>query len=168
MVDSRTLLNSVRKLKMLVFDVDGVMTDGGIYYSANGAELKRFNAQDGYGLVQAREQGFKIAIISGRSSEAVTERARDIRADEVLQGIDDKLAAATEMAKRHGLALRELSFMGDDLFDLPLLKAVGLSAAPSNARPEVRKRVDFMTKAVGGDGAVREFIDMVLRLRARS
>ncbi|MFN0158449.1 MAG: KdsC family phosphatase [Bacteroidota bacterium] len=168
MADSRTLLNSARKLKMLIFDVDGVMTDGGIYYSASGAELKRFNAQDGYGLTQARQAGLKIGLISGRTSEAVVERGRDIHADEVLQGIGDKLAAATEVAQRQGVTLREMSFMGDDLFDLPLLKAVGLSAAPANARPEVRKRVHFLTKATGGEGAVREFIDLVLRLRARS
>lgn len=168
MADSRTLLNSARKLKMLLFDVDGVMTDGGIYYSAGGVELKRFNAQDGYGLAQARQNGLKIGLISGRTSDAVTERARDIHADEVLQGIDDKLAAATELAQRQGVTLREMAFMGDDLFDVPLLKAVGFSAAPANARPEVRKRVHFVTKAPGGDGAVRELIDMILRLRARS
>lgn len=160
---NRILTAKARRIKLLFLDVDGVMTDGGIYYSPRGVAMKRFFAQDGYGVVRAREHGLELAIISGRSSAIVTARARDLRITNVLQGIDDKLHAARDLSRRKHLTFGELAFIGDDLFDLGLLREVGLSAAPADARPEVRHVVDYVAHAAGGEGAVREFIDLILR-----
>jgi 3-deoxy-D-manno-octulosonate 8-phosphate phosphatase (KDO 8-P phosphatase) len=165
MTGPRTLAAKARRVSLLFLDVDGVMTDGGIYYSARGVALKRFFAQDGYGIVRAREAGLDLAIISGRSSAVVTARAKDLRMTTVLQGADDKLQAGGALLRRQGLTFDQAAFIGDDLFDLPLLEAVGLSAAPADARPEVRRRVDYVTAAGGGQGAVRELIDLILRHR---
>jgi 3-deoxy-D-manno-octulosonate 8-phosphate phosphatase (KDO 8-P phosphatase) len=167
MASPRSIAGKARRIRLLVLDVDGVMTDGGIYYSAQGVALKRFYAHDGYGIVRARENGLALAIMSGRSSPVVTARARDLRITTVLQGIDNKLRTAGDLAKRRGLRLEELAFIGDDLFDLPLLQAVGLSAAPADARPEVRRRVDYVAEARGGEGVVREVIDLIIRHASR-
>jgi len=165
MATRNDLAKRIKKIKMVLLDVDGVLTDGGIYYSADGVEMKRFNAQDGYGVARAREHGLKIGIISGRSTPVVDTRAREMNADEVVQGSSDKLATMTEVAKRHGLAPEQMAFIGDDLFDLPLLKAVGFSAAPKNARPEVKKAVHYVTPSPGGHGAVRELMEFILKHR---
>ncbi len=156
-----------RRIKYLILDVDGVMTDGGLYYSADGVELKRFNAQDGYGIVRARECGLGIGIISGRETPIVAARARVLGIDDVYQGAADKVEAMREIQRRNFLKDEEVAYIGDDTFDLPLLKVVGLSAAPKNARPEVRRTVDYVTSAAGGDGAVRELIDFILSHRSR-
>lgn len=160
-----TIARKARRIKMLLLDVDGVMTDGSIYYSARGTELKRFHAHDGYGIVRAREHGLKIGIVSGRSSPIVSARARDLRIRDLYQGSDDKVAAMQSIRKRHRLSAEEVAFIGDDLFDLPLLRAVGLSLCPRNARAEVQRRVDYVTVANGGEGAVREAIDLILKHR---
>ncbi len=168
MQSPRAIAARARRVRLLFLDVDGVMTDGGLYYSPSGVALKRFFAQDGYGVVRAREQGLMLAILSGRTSPVVTARARDLRIRTVLQGIDDKLAAARAVAARRGLTLEEIAFVGDDLFDLPLLEAAGLSAAPADARPEVRRRVHYVARARGGQGVVREVVDLILRSRSRT
>lgn len=156
-----------RRIRFLILDVDGVMTDGGLYYSEEGVELKRFNAQDGFGIVRARECGLGIGIISGRETPIVAARARVLGIDDVYQGAADKVEAMRDIRSRYGLADSEIAYIGDDVFDLPLLAAVGFSAAPKNARPEVRRKVDFVTSAAGGDGAVRELIDFILAHRPR-
>lgn len=156
-----------RRIRFLILDVDGVMTDGGLYYSVDGVELKRFNAQDGYGIVHARECGLGIGIISGRETPIVAARARALGIDDVYQGASDKVVAMKEIQSRYRLADYEIAYIGDDVFDLPLLHIVGFSAAPRNARPEVRRKVDFVTSAAGGDGAVRELIDFILSHRPR-
>lgn len=156
-----------RRIKYLILDVDGVMTDGGLYYSADGVELKRFNAQDGYGIVRARECGLGIGIISGRETPIVAARARVLGIDDVYQGAADKVEAMRGIQARYYLKDEEIAYIGDDLFDLPLLGAVGLSAAPKNARPEVRRKVHYVTSAAGGEGAVRELIDFLLAHRSR-
>ncbi len=152
----------LRRIKMVLLDVDGVLTDGGIYYSANGVEMKRFNAQDGYAAVRAHEHGLKLGIVSGRSTPIVESRAKDLKVEELFQGSSDKVATMDEIRQRHSLTRREIAFVGDELFDIPLLMAVGFSAAPSNARREVKKAVDYVTRASGGEGAVREVIDLIL------
>ena len=160
------LTSRLRRIKMLLLDVDGVMTDGGLYYTAEGVEFKRFNAQDGYGIVRARQHGIRIGIISGRSTPIVEARARTLEIEEVIQGAEDKVAAMESIRDKYGLDDGEIAFIGDDLFDIPLLERVGFSAAPRNARSEVRKSVDYVTKAAGGDGAVRELIDLIIRRRS--
>jgi 3-deoxy-D-manno-octulosonate 8-phosphate phosphatase (KDO 8-P phosphatase) len=155
-----------RRIRFLILDVDGVMTDGGLYYSADGVELKRFNAQDGYGIVRAIESGLGIGIISGRETPIVAARARALGIDDVYQGVADKVEAMRDIQARYSLEDDEIAYIGDDLFDLPLLAVVGLSAAPVNARPEVRRKVDYVTSVAGGDGAVRELIDLILSYRS--
>ena len=165
MATNRALARKLRRIKMLLLDVDGVMTDAGLYYSANGVEMKRFNAHDGYGVVRAREQGLKIGIVTGRSTPIVDARAKDLNVEELFQGSTDKITAMKEILRRHALAPQEIAFVGDDLFDIPLLQSVGFSAAPRNARPEVKRIVDYVTRVKGGDGAVREIIDLILKHR---
>ncbi len=164
---SKSLLaRRAANIKCILLDVDGVMTDGGLYYSAKGQEMKRFNAQDGYGIVRAREAGLTLGIISGRSTPIIDARAHVLKIKDVYQGIDDKVAAMRKIQKKYGHDDEEFAYIADDLFDLPLLRLVGLSGAPSNARPEVRRAVDLVTGLPGGDGAVREFIDFILDHRA--
>jgi 3-deoxy-D-manno-octulosonate 8-phosphate phosphatase (KDO 8-P phosphatase) len=162
MISRTTLLRKARRIKMVLIDVDGVMTDGGLYYTAEGNEMKRFHAHDGYGVVRAREHGLKIGIISGRSTPIVTARARVLKIDDVYQDRMDKVNAMRELQQRYGFRDDEFAFIGDDLFDLPLLAIVGLSAAPSNALPQVRRAVHYVAKQSGGNGAVREVLDIIL------
>lgn len=167
MGNKKKLDKKARQIKMVLLDVDGVMTDGGIYYSGDGVEMKRFDAHDGYGVALARERGLKIGIISGRTTPAVEARMKDLQIDELIQGSSDKVASLKEIQKRHRFEAEEIAFMGDDLFDIPLLKMVGLSAAPRNARPEVLEAVDVVTRAEGGNGAVREFIELILKYQLK-
>lgn len=162
MLTRAALAKKLRPLRMLILDVDGVMTDGGLYYSAEGIELKRFNAQDGYGIVRARESGLHVGIISGRGSAIVEARARVLQIQDVYLDSMDKVAAFRDIQRKHGYREEEVGFVGDDLFDLPLLSLVGFSAAPRNGQPEVRRKVHYVTRVDGGEGAVREVIDLIL------
>jgi 3-deoxy-D-manno-octulosonate 8-phosphate phosphatase (KDO 8-P phosphatase) len=150
---------------MLLLDVDGVMTDGGLYYSGEGIELKRFHAHDGYGIVCAHEQGIRVGIISGRSSPIVEARARVLKIDDVYLDAMDKVSPFRELQKKYGFTEEQTAFIGDDLFDLPLLEIVGFSAAPANAMAGVKRRVDYVTRMAGGNGAVREVVDLILAAR---
>ena len=161
----QALRAKARKIRMVLLDVDGVLTDGGLYYTAEGHEMKRFHAHDGYGIARGREAGLTFGIISGRSTPIVDARARWLKIDDVIQGVDDKVAAFRPLQQRHGLPDNAFAFIGDDLFDLPLLKTIGLSGAPRNALPAVKKGVDYVTRMAGGEGAVREFVDLILALR---
>ncbi len=143
---------ALRRIKMLLLDVDGVMTDGGLYYSGEGIELKRFHAHDGYGIVRAHEHGIRIAIISGRSSPIVEARARVLKIDDVYLDAMDKVSPFRELQKKYGFTEEQTAFIGDDLFDLPLLEIVGFSAAPANAMAGVKRRVDYVTRLAGGTG----------------
>lgn len=163
----QSAFNRARRIKFLILDVDGVMTDGGLYYSAEGVELKRFHAHDGYGIVVAKESGLGIGIISGRETPIVAARARVLGIDDVYQGASDKVAAMRQIQARYGLDEREIAYIGDELFDLPLLSIVGLAAAPKNARAEVKRKAHYVTTVAGGDGAVRELIEFILAHRSR-
>src|SRR5512142_357044 len=116
-----------RRIRFLILDVDGVMTDGGLYYSVDGVELKRFNAQDGYGIVRARECGLGIGIISGRDTPIVAARAKALGISDVYQGAGDKVEAMRDLQRRYNLEDDQFAYIGDDLFDLPLLSVVGFS-----------------------------------------
>ena len=161
--NTRSLRTKLRRVRMLLLDVDGVMTDGGLYYSADGVELKRFHAHDGFGVVRAHRHGLKIGIISGRSTPVVDARAAVLRIEDVVQGTEDKVSAMRTIQKKYGFADGEFAFVGDELFDMPLLQTVGFSAAPRNARQEVKKIVDYVTTVDGGNGAVREIIELILK-----
>ncbi len=153
---------TLRKISILLLDVDGVLTDGRIYYGDNGTEHKAFDAHDGYGITRAMEHGLKIGFITGRQSSIVERRARELGVTDVFQNSVNKVAAFEQVKSKYKIDDDEAAYMGDDLFDLPLLKKVGLSIAPKNAVEEVKDSVDFVTKAKGGRGAVREAIDMIL------
>ena len=149
-------------VKLLILDVDGTLTDGTITYDSLGREVKSFSVKDGYGIVELLRRGVKVAVVSGRYSSLVEKRFRELGVSDIVQGVSDKLAVAKELAQKYGLSLSEVAAMGDDLPDLPLLKAVGISAAPADAAPQVKVVVNFVSRKEGGRGAVREFIDYLL------
>lgn len=150
------------KIKMLVIDVDGTLTDGTIYISPNGEAMKAFNVKDGYGIVQARKQGVIPVIITGRKSQIVEERARELKITELYQGVDDKLTTLKEVAAKYEVNPEEIAYIGDDLNDLDCIQYCGLTACPNDAVKEVKETVKYVCKLDGGRGAVREFIDMKL------
>jgi 3-deoxy-D-manno-octulosonate 8-phosphate phosphatase (KDO 8-P phosphatase) len=150
---------------MVVMDVDGVLTDGRIIYGSDGLEYKCFDVHDGYGIWRSQEKGIKFAIISGRASDVTTIRAMKLRITEVHQGSDDKVSVFNKIKSKHKIQNHEVCFIGDDEFDLPLLKIVGFSVAPHDAIECVRRSVNYVTKAESGRGAVREVLDLILRAK---
>ena len=157
------------RIKLVGFDVDGVLTDAGVYTGMSGTErveLKRFDIQDGVGMRLLRASGIKIAMVSGRISRATTLRAQELEIDELCQSDDgQKLAEFEDILVRNDVQWEQSAFVGDDLPDLPLLTRVGLPIAVHNAVSEVRDVAQYITKADGGRGAVREFIEALLRAR---
>lgn len=150
------------QIKLVVFDIDGVMTDGGLHYTDDGHELKTFNVQDGLGIKLMQSVGIEVAIITGRKSNVVACRAADLGIEHVFQGVGDKYTVAGKLLDKLGLQWSELAFMGDDLIDLRAMAHAGLSIAPANARPIVKERVHTITATAGGHGAVREAIEFIL------
>jgi len=150
-------------VRVIFLDVDGVLTDGTITYDSFGREIKSFNVKDGYGIVRALNSGIEVVVLSGRLSSYVEKRCRELGIRHVFQGIEDKLSVAREFLEERKLSLEESAAMGDDIQDLPLLEAVGLSGAPKDAVPQVKVKVNFVSSLSGGRGAVREFIDWILR-----
>jgi 3-deoxy-D-manno-octulosonate 8-phosphate phosphatase (KDO 8-P phosphatase) len=151
-----------RRLRLLLFDVDGVLTDGTILLDAEGRESKRFSIKDGTALVWARQAGLLTGVLSARTAAATSERARQLGMTVVRQQAGDKAAAFVEILAEQRLEADEVAYMGDDLMDLPVLRQAGLSAAPADAAEAVRARVDYVTRLPGGGGAVRELIEHVL------
>ena len=152
-------------VRALVTDVDGVLTDGGLYYAQNGDELKRFDVRDGQGLVSLREAGLLVAIVTRKESTIVARRARDLGIAEVHQNVTDKAAAVRDLLARHAIAPRDAAYVGDDLGDLPAMKLVGLPIAVKEAVREVRRAARYITRAGGGHGALRELTDLILAAR---
>jgi 3-deoxy-D-manno-octulosonate 8-phosphate phosphatase (KDO 8-P phosphatase) len=151
------------KLSLLVLDVDGVLTDGSVLLDASGKEFKAFCTQDGSALRMLMKAGFRVALISGRSCEAVEKRAEELGIEEVHQGVTDKLAVLSGLLEKFGLTLAQVAYMGDDIPDLPMIRQVGFSYAPANARPIVKDFAQYVTEARGGDGAVAEVCEKILR-----
>jgi 3-deoxy-D-manno-octulosonate 8-phosphate phosphatase (KDO 8-P phosphatase) len=162
MPNTQSLKAKLRNIKLLLLDVDGVMTDGGIYYSSSGDEFKKFNIQDGYGLVKLQRSGVKVGIITGRMSKIVARRVEELGITEVHQNLDNKLEVYETIKKKLNLSDTHVAYVGDDEFDLPVLTRVGFSAAPADAAGVVKKRVNYVCKRNGGEGAVREAIDLIL------
>ena len=150
-------------IKLVLLDVDGTLTDGGIYRGNNGEELKRFNVKDGYAIVNAQKLGIEFGIITGRKSELVEIRAKELKIKYLYQGISEKIVILEEIMKKDGLSKVEIAYMGDDLNDLLIMKQVGLSGTPKDAVDEVIQVADFVSKRNGGSGAVREFIEHILK-----
>jgi 3-deoxy-D-manno-octulosonate 8-phosphate phosphatase (KDO 8-P phosphatase) len=152
-------------LKLVLSDVDGVMTDGRLVLLPGGGEAKSFHVRDGLGLVLARSAGLRTGLVSGRASIEVERRAAELGMDVVRQGVADKRACLEEVRARLGLELREIAYIGDDLNDLSVLREVGLSAAPADASIEVRDAAFMVTEKRGGEGCLREFVEAILRAR---
>jgi 3-deoxy-D-manno-octulosonate 8-phosphate phosphatase (KDO 8-P phosphatase) len=150
-------------IRLLLLDVDGVLTDGRIVIDDEGKEAKFFHVHDGSAVWLLRKAGVETAILSGRHAACVDRRARDLGISECVQGAENKLVAFEAMRARMGIEPRECAYMGDDILDVPLLRAVGFAAAPANARPEAKAVAALVTAASGGHGAVRELAEAILR-----
>jgi 3-deoxy-D-manno-octulosonate 8-phosphate phosphatase (KDO 8-P phosphatase) len=152
-----------RAVRLMIFDVDGVLTDGTLLYGAGGEELKAFSAHDGHGLKMLAASGVACALLSGRRSAAVVLRAKELGIEHVWQGIDDKLAAFQQLAAELRLSFEHCGFMGDELVDLPVLTRCGFACAPREAPEAVRSRVHYVAEAPAGRGAAREVCELVMR-----
>jgi 3-deoxy-D-manno-octulosonate 8-phosphate phosphatase (KDO 8-P phosphatase) len=153
----------LKKIKLIVLDVDGVLTDGGIIIGSDGTEYKFFNVKDGSGISLARHVGIKFAIISGRFSRVIGLRAKELKIEAVYQDVMVKAESYEELKKKFGFDDGEICFMGDEIIDIPVFKKCGFSAAPADAVHEVKKAADYVCKKNGGRGCVREVIDMILK-----
>jgi 3-deoxy-D-manno-octulosonate 8-phosphate phosphatase (KDO 8-P phosphatase) len=167
MPPSPELLARARRVSLILFDVDGVLTDGRILLDAEGRESKRFHIRDGTAIVWARQAGLQVGFLSARTAAATSERARQLGVSIVVQGTHDKLTAYEAILADQRLSDDAVAFMGDDLLDLPVLNRVGVSAAPADAVPEVRDGVRFLSAHDGGAGAARELIELLLRAQDR-
>jgi len=162
---TEALAERCRALKLLLTDVDGVMTDGTLLLLPDGSEAKSFHIRDGLAIVLAHHAGLRTGLVSGRSSPIVARRAQELGMAVVRQGVRDKGAALLEILAEQGLTQREVAYVGDDLNDLPILNAVALSAAPADAPFEVRAAAFMVLETAGGRGCLREFVEAILRAR---
>lgn len=159
---SQETLERARGVRLMIFDVDGVLTDGTLLYGPKGEALKAFSAHDGHGLKMLAASGVACALLSGRRSAAVARRAEELGIAHVLQGIEDKLAATQKL----GVPLNQIGFMGDELVDLPVLIRCGFACAPREAPEAVRSRVHYVPRAGAGRGAAREVCELVMRAQS--
>lgn len=157
-----SLLAQAKQIKLLALDVDGILSDGQLVFDANGIETKAFYVQDGLGIKLVQEAGVTVAIITGRCSNMVNQRAKSLNIAHVIQGREDKGAALAQLAKTLNINLRYCAYMGDDWQDISALNQVGLPISVPNAHAEVKKRVVWVTQQPGGHGAVREACDLIL------
>ena len=156
-----------RKIRLLLMDVDGTLTDGALIVMPDGEELKSYHVRDGLGILLARKAGLDLGIISGKTSKALEKRAARLRITEIHQGSIDKTGILSEILKRRGINAKETAYIGDDLGDLAVMKAVGLAAAVGDAHPEVKAHCHYVCRSPGGRGAVREFIEFILRAQGK-
>jgi len=159
----KEIIKKAKKIKLLILDVDGVMTDGSIILDNAGNELKRFHVRDGHGLKMIQKAGIQVGIITGRKSKVVAIRTKELGIKEVHQRIFRKSVVFEQMLKKYKCNDENIAFMGDDIVDQELLKRSGLTAAPADAEEEAKKCADIITKRGGGRGAVREFTDLILK-----
>jgi len=157
----------LRQIRIVATDVDGVLTDAGMYYSESGDELKKFNTRDGMGIKLLQKEGLVTAIVTQERTKLVARRAEKLTISELHQGVMDKLSVIRDMAERHGVSLDQVAYIGDDVNDLEALKAVGFSAAPADSLPHVIRSVDYVCCKKGGEGAVRELVEMILDARRK-
>jgi 3-deoxy-D-manno-octulosonate 8-phosphate phosphatase (KDO 8-P phosphatase) len=160
-------VEKARKVRMVIMDVDGVLTDGRAFYGAGGSEALLFNVHDGTGVKYLQRSGIRTAIISGRDVEAVRARAQTLGVEEVVQGAKVKLDAYEAVRARAGLHDEDIAYIGDDLPDLPAMRRAGLAVAVPNAAPEVLEEADFVTGKRGGEGAVRELAEFLLKAQGK-
>lgn len=158
-----TATERASRVKLMIFDVDGVLTDGGLLFTAEGDTMKAFNSMDGHGMKLLRQAGIETAIITGRKSGIVAARAKEMHITHVYQGIDNKPQAFADLLEATGMSADECGYMGDDWVDLGVMLKVGFAAAPANSHPEVIARAHWVSEACGGHGAAREVCDTLLR-----
>ncbi len=158
----QTIRERAARIRLVIFDVDGVLTDGSLFLGDDGQEYKAFNARDGHGMVLLREAGIVLAVITGRTSNVVRLRMESLGISDVFQGYRDKRLAYEELKRRYGLADDEIAYVGDDLVDLPVMVQVGLAIAVADADPRVRALAHWCTTAPGGRGAAREVCELIL------
>ena len=163
-----SLLSRLKRIRLFATDVDGVLTDAGMYYSESGEELKKFNTRDGMGIKLLQRAGLITALVTQERTKLVARRGEKLMIPEVHQGVMDKLLLVREMAERHALSMEEVAYIGDDINDLATLKAVGFSATPADGLPQVAAAVDYVCRKKGGEGAVREIIEMILQAQHKS
>jgi len=159
----KKIRETLKKIKLVALDVDGVLTDGGIILTSGKEELKRFDVKDGTGISLGHYAGLKFAVISGRYSKVIELRARELNIEAVYQGVVEKAKAYEKMKKKFGLKDSEICFVGDKIIDLPVFKRCGFSAAPSDAVEEARLAASYVCEKPGGRGCVREVINMILK-----
>jgi len=159
------LLERARRIRLMIFDVDGVLTDGSLQFGPDGEAMKTFNVLDGHGIKLLMQTGVETAIISARQSPIVARRAADLGIPHVQQGVDNKLVAFERLLAQTGLNAADCGYVGDDVIDLPILTRVGTAFSVPNGHSEVRARVHLVTQAGGGRGAAREICDLILRAR---
>jgi len=158
-----TAVARASRLQLMIFDVDGILTDGSLHYGPDGETIKTFNVLDGHGIKLLQQAGIATAIISARQSTLVAKRAADLGIRHLFQGVHDKRAAFEHLLTHTGITAEAAGFVGDDVIDLPILLRVGFAASVPNAHAEVRSRVHYVTQATGGRGAARELCDFILR-----
>jgi len=160
-----SVLKAAQKIKLLLLDVDGVLTDGRLYYGNSGEELKAFNIQDGLGIKLLQRGGIKVGIVTGRTSSLLKRRAQELDIQPLIQGREDKLTALNELLEDMDITLEEIAFVGDDLPDLAVLRRVGLGITPANGNHILASQALWQTKKSGGNGAVREVAELILTVQ---
>jgi YrbI family 3-deoxy-D-manno-octulosonate 8-phosphate phosphatase len=156
------LLAKLRQVRLLISDVDGTLTDGALYYSSSGDELRRFHVHDGLGIELLHLAGIRVVFLSKETSEAIRLRAQKLRANACYLGVKDKAATTLQIAKQYHLELSHVAYIGDDLTDLPAMRLVGVCACPADAVAAVREYADYVCSHPGGNGAVREFCELIV------
>ncbi|HTU03443.1 MAG TPA: hypothetical protein VMG58_16555, partial [Candidatus Sulfotelmatobacter sp.] len=164
---SPSLLRRARAIRLLVLDVDGILTDGRLLYSASGDEVKAFHILDGHGVKLVVKAGLSVALVTGRRSEMVVRRAHELGIGLLFEGVEDKLAAFRELLERTGLPAFQVAWMGDDLPDLPPMRQAGLAVSVPGGAAEVRAAAHYLTRRPGGGGAVREAVELLLKAQGQ-
>jgi 3-deoxy-D-manno-octulosonate 8-phosphate phosphatase (KDO 8-P phosphatase) len=159
---SEALIERLVRIKLMVFDIDGVLTDGSLWYGDEGEVFKRFHAHDGHGLKMMLSSGIRVALITGRTSKIVSLRAAELGIADVMQDVRDKGQALSELVSRQFLSFEEVGFMGDDLIDIPAMQKVGFAASVPDAPPYIAQAAHWVSSKAGGHGAVRECCDLIL------
>ena len=153
----------MKQIKLVLTDIDGVWTDGGMYYDQIGNEWKKFHTYDSAGVLLCHQHNIPVGIITGEETEIVKRRAEKLKIDYLFQGVSDKLSVASRLIKELNITFENIAYIGDDINDIELLKVVGISACPENAFPQIKEVVQFVTKRKGGEGAFREFVEEILK-----